>query len=90
MPKLLYTELVSIFRDYLAKRKNIQSHSKTTDDLSIQIAALQLPIEMYQPLVQTLRLSDLVKFAQFKPGKNEEQDSIETIKQSIIAIEGLK
>lgn len=88
--KLLYTELISIFRDYLAKRKNIQSHSKTTDDLSIQIAALQLPIEMYQPLVQTLRLSDLVKFAQFKPGKNEELDSIETIKQSIITIEGLK
>ncbi len=88
--KALYTELIDIFREYLFKRKGIQSHSKTSDDLSIQIAALNLEPATFQLVVQTLRLSDLAKFAQLKPGSGENDSSIETIKQSIIAIENLK
>ena len=88
--KAFYTELINIFRDYLQKRKNIQSFSKTTDDLAIQMDQLQLPREQYKELVQTLRLGDLVKFAQLHPKPKENKNAIEDIEQNIIAIENLQ
>ena len=85
--KLFYTELVQIFREYLHKRKNIYSFSKTTDDLSIQIEKLDIDKEQYQHLVQTLRLSDLVKYAKYQPVSEENQNSIEAVMEGIVTIE---
>jgi hypothetical protein len=89
-PKYFYTELVDIFRNYLEKRKRIQSFSKTTDDLSMQMRQLQLPPEQYMQLVQTLRLSDMVKFAKYQPQPEENEEAIDVIKKNIIAIENLQ
>jgi hypothetical protein len=88
-PKIYYTEMIGIFRDYLHRRKNIYSYSKTTDDLSIQMQRLNMERGQYGELLQTLRLSDLVKFARFQPSGAENETSIETIKQSIVNIENL-
>ncbi len=88
--KYLYTELVDIFREYLLKRKNIQSFSKTTDDLSLQIKELQLPTDQYHQLVQALRLSDMVKFARYQPQVQENEAAIAVIEKNIISIENLK
>jgi hypothetical protein len=85
--KIFYTELIQIFREYLHKRKNIYSFSKTTDDLSIQIQKLDLGRDQYHQLLQTLRLSDLVKYAKYQPTSEENQNSINDIKESIVAIE---
>ena len=87
--KQFYTELVDIFRTYLQKRKNIQSFSKTTDDLSLQIRELDLPEQQYRGLVQALRLSDMAKYARFQPTSTEKEESAETIRQNIISIEQL-
>ena len=86
-PKLYYTELIAIFRDYLYKRKGIQSHAQTTDDLSQQLKKLRLEDTVFRPLVQTLQLSDLVKFAKFEPVKGDNEKALDTIRQSIIDIE---
>ena len=83
--KQYYTDLINIFRGYLKGAKGIQSFSKTTDDLNIQLQALKIP--EYNQLVQTLRLSDLVKFAQYKPEVNMNQEAFNIIKQSITTIE---
>lgn len=85
--KSFHTELIQVFREYLHKRKNIQSFSKTTDDLGLQMQKLEMDREQYGALLQSLRLSDLVKFARFQPSNEENQHSIETIKQSIVHIE---
>ncbi|HVF82055.1 MAG TPA: hypothetical protein VM884_08985, partial [Flavisolibacter sp.] len=85
--KQYYTELVTIFRTYLKGAKGIQSFSKTTDDLNIQLQVLKLPSTAYHELVQTLRLSDLVKFAQYKADTETSAGSLATIKQSITTIE---
>jgi hypothetical protein len=85
--KQYYTDLITIFRSYLKGAKGIQSFSKTTDDLSIQLQALKMPQEEYKNLVQTLRLSDLVKFAQYKPEGQLNADSFNTIKEGITSIE---
>ena len=87
-PKQYYTEMINIFRSYLKSGKGIQSFSKTTDDLSIQLQTLKLPQNSYNNLVQTLRLSDLVKFAAYQPEANTTTDALNTLKESITTIEG--
>jgi hypothetical protein len=89
-PKIFYTELVSIFRDYLHKRKGIQSYSKTTDDIGLQIGNFGLSNIPYQTLLKTLRMSDLVKFAKYQSGPSEKEESLKTIKENIITIENLR
>jgi len=85
--KQYYTELITIFRSYLKGGKGIQSFSKTTDDLGIQLQTLKMPQAEYNELLQTLRLSDLVKFAQYKPEAQINTGSFNTIKESITTIE---
>ncbi|GAA4741914.1 hypothetical protein [Flavisolibacter ginsenosidimutans] len=85
--KQYYTELINIFRAYLKGAKGIQSFSKTTDDLSIQLQSLKMSQTGYNNLVQTLRLSDLVKFAQYKPDSSANSEAFNVIKESITAIE---
>ena len=85
--KQFYTELINIFRTYLKGAKGIQSFSKTTDDLSIQLQAQKMPSAAYNQLVQTLRLSDLVKFAAYRPQDGMNREALNTIKQSITTIE---
>lgn len=86
--KQYYTELINIFRTYLKGAKGIQSFSKTTDDLSIQLQSLKMPQTEYNHLLQTLRLSDMVKFAQYRPEGQINANSFNTIKESINTIEG--
>ena len=85
--RLFYTELVQVFRDYLHRRKNIYSYSKTTDDLGLQLQRLQMDRDQYAAVLQTLRLSDLVKFARYQPSAAENETSIDTIRDSILLIE---
>lgn len=85
--KAFYVQLVDIFRKYLHTGKGLQSFSKTTDDLSLQILKLNLTSDRYTELVQTLKLSDAVKYAKFTPVQEENNHSLEVIRKSIDAIE---
>jgi hypothetical protein len=85
--KLFFTELVNVLREYLQKRKNIHSYSKTSDDLAIQIKTLNLEQEHYSSLLQTLRLSDLVKYAKYQASGADKKNSVETIREIIKTIE---
>ncbi|HEX2606636.1 MAG TPA: hypothetical protein VHK91_04615 [Flavisolibacter sp.] len=89
-PRILYTELIAAFRYYLEKRKGIQSLSKTTDDLAVQLNQVELPREHYLKLVQVLHLSDLVKFAKFEPLLTDREASLKLIEQTIIELESRK
>lgn len=85
--KVFYTELIQIFREYLHKRMNVYSFSKTTEDLSVQIGKLKMDNNQYQQLVQTLLLSDFVKYAKYQSSTEEKRNSVEAIKESIVSIE---
>jgi len=85
--KMFFTELVDVLREYLQKRKNIHSYSKTSDDLAIQMRALDLEQEQYNSLLQTLRLSDLVKYAKFQPSGADKKNSVAAIREIIKTIE---
>ena len=85
--KEYYTELVLIFRKYLNQKKGIISHSKTTADLREPLKMLKLPSSYYTDLLQTLELSDAVKFARVQPTKEEGLKALDIIKKSIDSIE---
>lgn len=85
--KTFYTELVQIFRDYLHKRKNIYSFSQTTEDLSIQMGQLAIETGQYRELVQTLRLSDLVKYAKYQPSEEDNRKALNDIREGIVLVE---
>jgi hypothetical protein len=88
--KLFYTRLVDIFRLYISRRKGIASLQKTTDDLVVQLRSLKLPVEEFNRLAQSLRLSDFVKFAKFEPAESDKTDSFKTIKDFIENIEKME
>jgi hypothetical protein len=85
--KLFYTTLVNVLRTYLHRRKNLRSFSKTTDDLAIQMKQLNIDQELYNPLLQTLRLSDLVKYARFKPSGEDKSNAVSIMRKTIMTIE---
>lgn len=86
-PKEYYTRLTDIFRNYLAKRKNISSMQKTTDELVGQLRSLKLNDEYFQPLSQALRLCDFVKFAKYTPSAEDDRLVAGVIRNSIQVIE---
>ena len=85
--KTFYVRLIDIFRKYLLTGKGVQSFSKTTEDLALQVLNLNLTSDKYHELVQTLRLSDAVKYAKFTPASEENNNAIETMRKTIDAIE---
>jgi hypothetical protein len=85
--KEYFTELILIFRTYLQQGKGIHSFQQTTDDLSRQLQQLALPHEDLKKLVQTLQLSDFVKFARYTVSDAERSVALSEIRTSIIAIE---
>lgn len=86
-PKEYYSELSDIFRLYIYRRKGILSLQKTTDDLVVQLASLNLEKEQYEKLSQSLRMSDFVKFAKYVPGAADNRTCLEEIKRSVTVIE---
>jgi hypothetical protein len=87
--KQYYSQLVNIFREYLEKQRRIRSFSRTTDELSVKIASLNLEKDLETRLTQVLRLSDVVKFARYAPTGEENRDSINIIYESVNTIEEL-
>ena len=85
--KTFYVRLIDVFRKYLLTGKGVQSFTKTTDDLALQLLNLNLPSDKYHELVQTLRQSDAVKYAKFTPLSEENNQALETIRRSIEEIE---
>ena len=84
---LFYTTLIDIFRNYLERRKNIKSFSQTTDDLAVQLKKLKISGEDYNKLVENLQLSDMVKYARYKPINEENKEAFKAIEKSITTIE---
>jgi LPXTG-motif cell wall-anchored protein len=85
--KEFYTRLIDIFKTYVAKRKNISSLQKTTDELVTQLRSLNMDKEQYTQLSQVLRLSDFVKFARYQPTTQDDSVVFDTIKNAIQTIE---
>ncbi|MBS1620105.1 MAG: hypothetical protein JST10_16880 [Bacteroidetes bacterium] len=88
--KEYYSFLTDIFRLYVFRKKGIHSLQDTTEDLLIQLRSLNLDIDSFSRLSQSLQLSDSVKFAKFVPSEQDNRQTFETIKNTIERIENSK
>lgn len=86
-PKEFYSRLIDIFKLYVFRKKGILSLQKTTDDLVIQLRDLQIPKDIFDPLAQSLRLGDFVKFAKYVPAAEDDQAAFNHVKKGIEEIE---
>lgn len=82
-----YSELASIFRVYVLKRRGILSLQKTTHDLVIKLQSLGPDKQRFDRLAQALRLSDFVKFAKYSPSMEDDEEAWDAIKNSIEELE---
>jgi hypothetical protein len=85
--KQYYSLLADIFRQYVSRRKGINSLQKTTDDLILQLKGITIDKNIFDGFVQALRMSDFVKFAKYQPSDDDKKTSWQAIKTAITAIE---
>ena len=85
--KTFYTELILVFRNYLALRKGFYSLSKTTSDISGQLPSWGIGGDRAAQLSDALQLSDGVKFARFEAAAADRRASLKTIRDTIIFME---
>lgn len=71
-----FTELTDVLREYIARRYDVQSQEKTSDETLEAVRPILKAADLqdtYTQLQKTLRLADLVKFAKWQttPDENE-------------------
>jgi hypothetical protein len=86
-PVLFHTELTHIFRNYVHRRHQVQSHQKTTHDLMIKLQPLVKDKTKYDRLAQALRLGDFVKFAKYKPSEEDNAGALNAVREGIDEME---
>lgn len=84
-----YGELNRIFRWYVQQTQEFSSLDKTNHEMIQFLKHSLLPKEQLELLIQTLRLSDFVKFAKYIPSKEEMEKSWFVTEISIKAYQNL-
>ena len=87
--KEYYTNMTDLVREYIEDRFKVQAIEMTTDEIMDSLKTKEINNEAYDKIRQTLKLSDMVKFAKAKPMPLENDISLnnsidfvnETIKQ---------
>jgi len=81
--KMFYSRLGEILRIYLYRRMGIASLPETSEELIDQIRQLALPQQQFADLAETLRMSDFVKFAKYRPGLADSDSHYRIIRGAI-------
>lgn len=85
--KKLYAELVEIFRTYVFERTGVLTMQETSVSLAEKMKPIFKENVKYDQLSNVLHLCDFVKFAKYRPEKNETTQAFETIESAITYIE---
>jgi hypothetical protein len=74
--KEFYSEVSEITRRYIENRFKLMALEQTTDEIMAGIKRFQLKPNVESKIETLLQLSDLVKFAKYKPGTSEHEPSL--------------
>lgn len=77
----------SIFRRFLGRKQGADLNNRTTSDLLIRLSGKELETDKLSKLAMALRCNDAVKFAKYKPGALESEESRKIIREIITDIE---
>lgn len=81
--KAYYSEISYIAREYLENRFNINALEAVTNEIIPELKHKEIPEAQQQQLIQTLRTSDMVKFAKVKPTEHTHASVIHNIEQLV-------
>jgi len=88
--KKYYTGLTDTLRIYLNRQLGLVTMEKTSEELIINLSNLKMDRDLFSNLTGALRMGDFVKFAKYIPGPYENDSNWETIRQSIVLLNGNK
>ncbi len=74
--KQFYTEIVDTLRLYLEGRYNIATMEKTTGEILNSLSECKIEPKEFANLEDLLTLSDFVKFAKYKPTKDDNEKAV--------------
>ena len=88
-PKLFYTKLSAICREYFQDRLQVRSSQATSDELMLLLGVYLQDEKSRTAFYQLLRLSDAVKFAKYIPESDQNKQAIETAVKTLQHIDAL-
>ena len=81
--KAFYSEMNDILRKYVSNKFNVSTFERTNEELIMQLAAMNISKPSFTSLMQSLRMSDFVKFAKYRPSEEDNQTNLEIVRSSI-------
>ena len=85
--KLFYTRLNEILKKYIQQKTGASQVAKTNAELIYQLQQKQWQKDEVLQLAQSLRLADVVKFAKYTPGPDENNSAVDSIRKSIQSLD---
>ncbi|MEO8582562.1 MAG: hypothetical protein ABI415_02130 [Flavitalea sp.] len=81
--KKYYSTLNDILRKYVSGNFGISTFERTNEELIIRLSSMGIQKEAFIKLSQSLRMSDFVKFAKYRPSEEDNINNLETVRKSI-------
>lgn len=81
--KPYYSDMNDILRKYISRKFSVSTFERTNEELIHEISRLGIPRDAYISLAQSLRMSDVVKFAKYLPTADDNRDNLKVVTSSI-------
>lgn len=81
--KAYYSELNDILRKYVSQKFSVSTFERTNEELILELSGMGIPKDAFISLAQSLRMSDFVKFAKFRPAEDDNRNNLKIVTSSI-------
>ena len=81
--KTYYSQMNDILRRYVSRKFSVSTFQKTNEELILEMSVFGIPKDAYISLAQSLRMSDSVKFAKYRPSDEDNRKNLQIVTSSI-------
>lgn len=81
--KTYYSEMNDILRRYVSRKFAVSTFERTNEELIIQLSGKGIPKDAFANLAESLRMSDVVKFAKYHPTEEDNRNNLKIVTSSI-------
>jgi hypothetical protein len=72
-----------ILRKYVSRKFSVSTFERTNEELILELSAKGIPKDAFIKLAQSLRMSDVVKFAKYRPSEEDNKNNLKIVTSSI-------
>lgn len=81
--KTYYSEMNDILRRYVSRKFAVSTFERTNEELIVQLLGKGIPKDAFASLADSLRMSDVVKFAKYHPTEEDNSNNLKIVTSSI-------